>query len=154
MVRYTNTVLKTVHCLKYIRDIYSLFQHDVEDCSLSEVYPWQWFVIPTLCWRLFIVCNISLTFSVYQRGSEDCLPSEIRLTFTACSVPYLCNILQVAAVTWWLLYYRDTQNVVATNFKVRHNTSEPNRAQSPEYGRTGGPIGVVLQCRASLQPAT
>ena len=53
-----------------------------------------------------------------------------------------------------VIYYRDTQNVVATNFEVRHDTSEPNRTQSPEYGRTGGPIGVVLQCRASLQPAT
>ena len=38
---YTNTELKIVHCLQYIRDSDSLYQHSGEDCSLSAVYPWQ-----------------------------------------------------------------------------------------------------------------
>jgi hypothetical protein len=37
---YTNIMLKIVHYHKYIRDIDSLYQHSVEDCSLSEVYLW------------------------------------------------------------------------------------------------------------------
>jgi len=59
--------LKIVHCLQYIRDSDSLYQHGVEDCSLSAVYPWQWFVIPTQCWRLFIVCSISVTVIRYTK---------------------------------------------------------------------------------------
>ena len=98
VIRYTNTVLKIVLCLQYIRDSDSLYQHSVEDCSLSAVYPWQWFVIPIQCWRLFIGCNFSVTLIryintvlktvqylkyicvidlLYQHSVEDCSISEV-----------------------------------------------------------------------------
>jgi hypothetical protein len=42
-----------------------VYQHSVEDCSLSAVYLWQWSVIPTQCWRLFIVWSIFVTVIHY-----------------------------------------------------------------------------------------
>jgi len=133
-----------------------MYQHSVEDCSFSEVYPWQWFAIRTRWWRLFIVCNISVTLIRCTNVVVKivCILKK-RLTLTACFGPCFCTLLQVAAVMWWLLYYRNTQNVVATNITVRHETCEPNGNQSSEYWRRAILItGIVLECRASLQPAT
>jgi len=100
VIRYINTVLKIVHCLQYICDSDTLYQHSVEDCSLSAVYLWQWYVIPTQCWRLFIVCSISVTVirytntvlkfvhclqyicdsdTLYQHSVEDCSLSAVYL---------------------------------------------------------------------------
>jgi hypothetical protein len=100
---YISTVMKIFHGLKYICDSFPLHQHSVEDCSWFEVYLWQFSVIPTQCWRLFMVWSISVTSIRYTNtllktvrclkyisdsdthGGEDCSLSVIYLWLIRCT---------------------------------------------------------------------